>query len=46
MNNPTVEVDIPGMVSVDTDIPFDRVEVTVTGSAYLEGLDGPFSGMP
>ena len=48
MNNPTVDVDIPGIVSVDMDNPLERVEVMVTGSAYLEGLvlEGGLSKTP
>lgn len=35
IHNPTVDVDAPGMVSVDTLNPFDKTEVLVTGSAYF-----------
>ena len=33
IHNPTVEVEAPGMVSVETLNPFDKTEVLVTGSA-------------
>jgi hypothetical protein len=33
-----VLVDIPGIVSVDTDSPFERTDVLVTGSAYFAGV--------
>jgi hypothetical protein len=32
MNSPTVDVDIPGIVSVEIDNPLESVEVLVTGS--------------
>lgn len=38
IQSPTVLVDIPGIVSVDTDSPFERTEVLVTGSAYFAGV--------
>jgi len=33
IHNPTVEVEAPGIVSVETLNPFDKTEVLVTGSA-------------
>jgi hypothetical protein len=38
IHNPTVDVDIPGIVSVDTDSPLLRTEVLVTGSEYFAGV--------
>ena len=35
IHSPTVDVDAPGIVSVDTLNPFDKTEVLVTGSAYF-----------
>jgi hypothetical protein len=43
IHNPTVEVEAPGMVSVETLNPFDKTEVLVTGSAYF--LDDPETGV-
>ena len=40
MKSPTVDVDIPGIVSVETERPLDNVEVVVTGSEYLGVLMG------
>jgi hypothetical protein len=35
IHSPTVDVEAPGIVSVDTLNPFDRTEVLVTGSEYF-----------
>jgi len=43
IHNPTVEVEAPGIVSVETLNPFDRTEVLVTGSAYF--LEDPLTGV-
>jgi hypothetical protein len=43
IHNPTVEVEAPGIVSVETLNPFDKTEVLVTGSAYF--LEDPETGV-
>ena len=36
MNKPIVDVDMPGIVSVETESPLESTDVVVTGSAYVE----------
>jgi hypothetical protein len=43
IHNPTVEVEAPGIVSVETLNPLDKTEVLVTGSAYF--LEDPETGV-
>jgi len=43
IHNPTVEVEAPGIVSVETLNPFDKTEVLVTGSAFF--LEDPETGV-
>lgn len=40
IQSPTVEVDAPGIVSVEMLSPFERVDVLVTGSALVVVVTG------